>query len=97
MYGGLNLTIRKTRPAVIVRNDRANQFLARVVVVPLTSTISRIYPGEALVMVNGNINKAMSDQIMSADKSRLQHKIGELLADDLHAVEAAMKRFLDIP
>ncbi|GHU28383.1 endoribonuclease MazF9 [Spirochaetia bacterium] len=89
--------IRKTRPAVIVSNDRANRFLARVVVVPLTSTISRIYPGEVLVMVNGNTNKAMSDQIMSADKSRLRHKIGELSADDLHAVEAAMKRFLDIP
>jgi mRNA-degrading endonuclease toxin of MazEF toxin-antitoxin module len=40
------------------------------VVVPLTGNISRIYPGETVVTVNGNKSKAMTDQIMSADKSR---------------------------
>ena len=41
--------ITKTRPAVIVSNDSANRNLARVVVVPMTSSTGRIYPGEALV------------------------------------------------
>ena len=67
--------IQKTRPAVIVSNDIANRYLARVVVVPLTSNVSRVYPGEAVVFVNGNKNKVMVDQIMSADKSRLKEPI----------------------
>jgi mRNA interferase MazF len=65
-------------------------------VVPLTSNVSRVYPGEALVSVNGTKNKAMSDQIMSADKSRLQNKIGVLSEDDMLAIAAAMKRFFEL-
>jgi mRNA interferase MazF len=86
--------INKTRPAVIVSNDTANQFLARVVVIPLTSNISRIYPGEAVVTVNNNKSKAMTDQIMSADKSRLKNKIAELSNSDMASLETAMKHFL---
>jgi mRNA interferase MazF len=89
--------IHKTRPAVIVSNDKANLFLARVVVIPLTSNVSRIYPGEALVSVNGIRSKAMSDQIMSADKSRLKNKIGVLSKDDVLSLESAMKCFFELP
>ena len=88
--------INKTRPAVIVSNDIANQYLARVVVIPLTSNISRIYPGEAIVVLNGNKNKAMTDQIMSADKSRLKNKISDLSNSDMASIETAMKRFFDL-
>ena len=88
--------INKTRPAVIVSNDIANQYLARVVVIPLTNNISRVYPGEAIVTVNGNKNKAMSDQIMSADKSRLKNQIGVLSDNDMNSIEIAMKRFFNL-
>ena len=88
--------IHKTRPAVIVSNDTANKFLARVVVIPLTSNISRVYPGEAIVTVNGTKNKAMTDQIMSADKSRLKNKIAELSDNDTVSIETAMKRFFNL-
>ena len=88
--------IHKTRPAVIVSNDTANKYLARVVVVPLTSNVSRVYPGEAVVTVNDNKNKAMTDQIMSADKSRLKNKIGELSDNDMISLESAMKSFFNI-
>jgi len=88
--------INKTRPAVIVSNDIANQHLARVVVVPLTSNISRIYPGEAIVTVNNQDNKAMTDQIMSADKSRLKNKISQLSDKDMASIEIAMKRFFNL-
>ena len=59
--------------------------------------LQAIYPGEAVVTVNGNKNKAMTDQIMSADKSRLVNRIGELSYDDLVILESAMKDFLDLP
>ena len=38
--------IQKQRPAVIVSNDLSNKHLNRVQVVPLTSKVQKIYPGE---------------------------------------------------
>ena len=89
--------IRKTRPAVIVSNDAANRHLSRVVVIPLTSSTVRQYPGEALVTVAGQPSKAMADQIMAADKARLKSQIGVLSKDDLRAVEGAMTVHLGLP
>jgi mRNA interferase MazF len=88
--------IRKTRPAVILSNDAANRHLGRVVVIPLTSNTGRRYPGEALVTVGGQSSKAMSDQIMAADKGRIKKQLGELSASDLLAVEAAVRLHLGL-
>ena len=52
--------IQKTRPAVIVSNDYANEALDRVVVVPLTSNTARVYPGECIVNTGLKFGKAMS-------------------------------------
>jgi mRNA interferase MazF len=89
--------IRKTRPAVIVSNDAANRNLARVVVVPVTSNTGRQYPGEAIVTVGGQSSKAMADQIMAADKSRLKGQLGMLSKEDMLAVENAIKVHLALP
>lgn len=89
--------IQKTRPAVIVSNDSANRHLMRVVVVPITSNTNQVYPGEALITVDGKPGKAMADQIMAADKSRLKNQLGTLSKIDMLAIERAILVHLAMP
>jgi mRNA interferase MazF len=88
--------IQKTRPAIIVSNDVANAVLNRVVVIPLTSSTAKLYPGEALVTLNGEKRKAMADQIMTASKERLRSRMGVLAARDVESVEQAILLHLGI-
>jgi mRNA interferase MazF len=82
---------------VIVSNDAANRNLSRVVVVPVTSNTGRQYPGEAVVTVDGQSSKAMVDQIMAADKSRLKSQLDALSKADMLALEDAIKVHLALP
>jgi mRNA interferase MazF len=88
--------IRKTRPAVVVSNNAANEVLNRVVVVPLTSRTSKVYPSEVLVQVEGREVKAVANQIATAAKERLQNRMGSLSPADLRAVEDAILLHLGI-
>ena len=89
--------IQKTRPAIIVSNDSANRNLKRVVVVPLTTNTARVFPGEARVSVAGEFCKAMSDQVMAADKLRLKDKLATLSKSDMLEVEKAICTHLGLP
>jgi mRNA interferase MazF len=81
---------QKTRPALIISNNAANTVLNRVIVIPLTSQTSKVYPGEAVVTLNGEPRKAMGDQVMTASKQRLRTKLGSLDNTDMTAVENAL-------
>jgi mRNA interferase MazF len=89
--------IQKTRPAIIVSNDSANRNLKRVVVVPLTTNTSRVFPGEARVSVAGEFCKAMSDQLIAADKLRLKERLAILSKSDMLEVEQAICVHLGLP
>ena len=82
--------IRKTRPALVLSNNAANAALNRVIVVPLTSQTAKLYPGEAMVTLNGEQRKAMADQIVTASKQRLRDKLGNLSPADMAVVEKAV-------
>ena len=87
----LGSEIKKTRPAVIVSNNACNTYGARVVVLPLTSNVDSLYPGEALLTIDGKPARALGDQIRSLDKSRLRTRIETLSQDELSAVEDAIR------
>ena len=68
----------------------------RVQVVPLTTNVGRLYPGEAVVHIDQRPHKAMADQMTTVSKSRVLNFFGELSEADIERVEEAMKVQLDL-
>jgi mRNA interferase MazF len=87
----LGSEIKKTRPAVIVSNDSCNRHGTRVVVLPVTSNVASLYPGEASIEVDGKPARALGDQIRSIDKTRLRERIGRLDADEMRRIDEALR------
>lgn len=86
--------INKKRPAVIVSNDTGNEYSNRVIVAPITSKASRIFPFEVLVTVKDKTGKALLDQIRSIDKVRLDSKIDHLDSVTMLEIDIALKKVL---
>jgi mRNA interferase MazF len=83
--------IRKTRPAIVISNDSCNAFGSRVVVIPVTSNVDTLYPGEAKIELRGRPARALGDQIRSIDKARVRSRIGRLTRQELLDVEDAVR------
>ena len=64
--------------------------------VPLTSKTDRLYPSEALVILEGKESKAMADQLATVSKLRLFKRVGLLSEEDMRRIEEAIKIQLDI-
>lgn len=79
------------RLVLIVSNNTANATLNRVHVLPLSPTVSRIFPCEASLTVADQQYKAMADQLTATLKSRLTHRVQAISPDELHAVDNAIR------
>lgn len=88
--GAIGSEIRKTRPAIVVSNNRANEALDRLQVVPLSSRVDRVYPGECLVLFEGETRKALASQIATVDKARCGSRAGFVGDKGMQEVERAI-------
>ena len=93
--------IAKTRPVVVISNDKNNEFSGTVTALPLTSkNVRKIYPFEVyLGKGTGNLpknSKIKADQIRTLDKSGLVKLIGELGKAEIEAIEKALRIHLDL-
>ena len=93
--------IAKTRPVVVVSNDKNNDFSSTVTILPLTSkNIRKIYPFEVFLK-KGKANlpknsKVKADQIRTLDKSRIVKFIGKLEKKEMDLLDKATLIHLDL-
>ena len=92
--------IGKTRPAVVISNNINNEFADTVTVLPVTSSVGKVYPFEVF-MKKGIANmpsdsKVKANQIRTVDKKRLKERIGTIPDAILSEVEKAVKIHLEI-
>jgi len=66
---------QKTRPALVVSPDEANQYLQTVVVAPMTTTV-RPYPTRVAVTFQKKRGQVALDQIRAVDRQRLVRRLG---------------------
>ena len=88
--------IRKKRPAVIVSNNAANQFLNRVQVIPLTSNVDKLYPSETYITFRGKKAKAMADQLTTVSKKRLINQTGAVSNAEIEGIKRVISIQLDL-
>ena len=92
--------IGKTRPALIISNDKNNEFASTVTIIPLTTSIEKVYPYEILVLKGFSglsyDSKIKCNQIRTLDRTRLVRKIGQIPQEEINNVEDALLIHLDI-
>lgn len=86
--------IRKTRPAVVITADGLNRGRRTVVIVPLSTGPDPRPPIVVPTPSAGSRSVAICDQLRAVDKGRLSDILGALSAEDLRAVEDAIRRVL---
>jgi mRNA interferase MazF len=93
-----------TRPAVIVSRDAINRTSPVVLICPLTDAshvrVARLYPSDVLVRApEGGLrvdSVVLTLQLRAVAKRRLLERLGQLEADTLAKIEAAIKITLDL-
>ncbi len=93
----------KRRPAVIVSNDGANTAAARlgrgvVTVVPVTSSVERIYPFQVMLPASESglaaDSKAQAEQVRSVSVDRIGERVGSVPAPLMLEVDEALRLHL---
>lgn len=95
----------KSRPAVVVSNDGANETAARlgrgvVTVVPITSNTTRVFPFQVLLPATAtgltSDSKAQAEQVRSIAVERVGRRVGTLTAELSEALDEALRLHLGL-
>jgi mRNA interferase MazF len=95
----------KTRPAVVVSNDAASATATRlrrgvVTVVPVTSSIERVYPFQVFLPASqtglARDSKAQAEQIRSVAVERIGKRIGQLPVTLVNELDHAIRIHLSL-
>jgi mRNA interferase MazF len=89
-------SIGKTRPCLVLSVNILNDRRRTIVVVPLSSSPRPSPPLLIPVKCAGRTVVAVTDQIRAVAKERLVERLGEASPADLAAVEAGLKRILEL-
>lgn len=101
-FAGLDPTvgdeIKKIRPVLIISNNAANT----ITIIPMTSSVSKIYPFEVIIDTNDSglvkTSKAQCHQIRTISKNRISNKTvqGVVGHSILSKINSALKLHLDL-
>jgi len=88
----------KIRPAIVLQNELANRSSPTVTVVPLTSSLTRVFPFQVrLAAGEGGLeqeSKALCEQIRTVSRDRCRQRLGKLSAQRMNEIRKALDRHL---
>ena len=92
--------IGKTRPAMIISNNKNNEYASTITLIPITTSMSKVYPFEVIIHSIGTglsqDSKIKCNQVRTVDKSRLIKRIGGIPQKFMKKVEEALLIHMDI-
>lgn len=87
-----------TRPAIVVTNNQANAFAPVVMVVPLTSDLTKIYPVQLFLPAERSgldrDSKAQVELLRHVTLERIQKMLGQLPTDLMTQLDVRLREHL---
>jgi mRNA interferase MazF len=88
--------MQKARPAIIIQNDKGNEFSSTVIVALMSSNVDKVYPMQFKFSLNGTESLILFEQIMVLDKNRLLEKLGELTKEQMLEADKKLMYSLEL-
>lgn len=90
----------ETRPAIVISKNHANDFLATIIVLPLTGNLSRVYPHEFVLERSKTgldyDSKAQVQYIRHVSRKRIERVLGIMASDSMVSVDALIRDHLGL-
>lgn len=86
----------KSRPAVIIQNNKGNAMSPTLIVALLTTAPRKDYPFQYRLTLNGRETIIMFEQILTIDKNRVKEKYAELTPQQMKEAELRLMHSLEL-